>query len=131
MPDVRPAFEARLLDGSWLRVFASGRIEGVQHDLVINRIPAMINQALAQEMMNADDEGLCQSQLGFTAAIVPQVGERFLIDGKPHARISDPHPASDDGDDNAKQNRVAGTADADSATATSGYADPLGSFRPS
>jgi hypothetical protein len=51
MPDERPAFEARLLDGSWLRVFASGRVEGVQHDIVINRIPAMINQALAQEMM--------------------------------------------------------------------------------
>lgn len=43
----RPAFEARLSDGSWLRVYASGRLEGVEHDVIVNRIQAIINHAVA------------------------------------------------------------------------------------
>lgn len=44
-PGEQPVFEARLLDGTWLRIWLDGRIEGISHDIVINRIPALVNQA--------------------------------------------------------------------------------------
>lgn len=44
----KPAFEARLADGTWLRVYANGTLEGAKHDIIINRIPVMINQAVAE-----------------------------------------------------------------------------------
>lgn len=50
-----PAFEARLLDGTWLRVYASGVVTGVEHDVVFNRIPALINLAWAEGFLESGE----------------------------------------------------------------------------
>jgi hypothetical protein len=41
------AFVLRLKTGEWLGIRADGRVHGEAHDIVINRIPAMLNQAAA------------------------------------------------------------------------------------
>ena len=52
MPRVAPAFEIRLLDGSWLRIYASGRVKGIGHDAIINRIPALLSAAVAAAVVD-------------------------------------------------------------------------------